>query len=65
MIGLSSIVNNVSVFIERSAKRHALFENLQSEEKKRILKSFCATRWSSRYLALKHLLNFTSTCLHF
>jgi hypothetical protein len=53
MIGLSSIVNNVSVFIERSAKRHALFENLQSEEKKRILKSFCATRWSSKYLALK------------
>jgi phosphopantetheinyl transferase (holo-ACP synthase) len=53
MIGLSSIVNNVSVFIERSAKRHALFENLQREEKKRILKSFCATRWSSRYLAFK------------
>ena len=53
MIGLSSIVNNVSVFIERSAKRHALFEHLQSEEKKRTLKSFCATRWSSRYLALR------------
>jgi hypothetical protein len=47
------IVNNVSVFIERSAKRHALFEHLQSEEKKRTLKSFCATRWSSRYLALR------------
>ena len=47
------IVNNVSVFIERSAKRHALFEHLQNEEKKRTLKNFCATRWSSRYLALK------------
>ncbi len=47
------IVNNVSVFIERSAKRHALFENLQNDEKKRTLKNFCVTRLSSRYLVLK------------
>ena len=47
------IVQNVSVFVERSAKRHTLFEHLQGDEKKATLHNFCATRWSSRYLALK------------
>jgi hypothetical protein len=47
------IVQNISVFVERSAKRHTLFEQLQGDEKKRTLQNFCATRWSSRYLALK------------
>jgi hypothetical protein len=59
------IVQNVSVFVERSAKRHTLFEHLQGDEKKATLHNFCATRWSSRYLALtsfvklyKYLLTF-------
>ena len=47
------IVQNVSVFVEKSAKRHALFEHLQVDEKKQFLQTFCATRWSSRYLAIK------------
>ena len=47
------IVQNVSVFVGRSAKRHALFEHLQGDEKKQFLQTFCATRWSSRYLAIK------------
>ena len=47
------IVQNISVFVERSVKRHTLFEQLQGDEKKRTLQNFCATRWSSRYLALK------------
>jgi hypothetical protein len=51
------IIQNVSVFVERSAKRHALFEHLQGDEKTRTLQNFCATRWSSRYLALKSFVN--------
>ena len=31
------IIQNVSVFVERPAKRHALFEQLQEDEKKRTL----------------------------
>ena len=38
------IVQNVSVFVERSAKRHTLFEHLQGDEKKATLHNFCATR---------------------
>jgi hypothetical protein len=47
------IIQNVPVFVERSAKRHALFEHLQGDEKKQFLHTFCATRWSSKYLAIK------------
>ena len=47
------IIQNVSVFVERSAKRHALFEHIQGYEKKSKIQNFCSTRWSSRYLAMK------------
>ena len=63
------IIQNVSVFVERSAKRHALFEHIQCAEKKRTLQNFCSTRWASRYLALnafvkmyKYLLTFLEVC---
>ena len=35
------IVQNVSVFVERSAKRHALFEHLQGDEKKNSSQLLC------------------------
>jgi hypothetical protein len=59
------IIQNVSVFVERSAKRHAHFKHLQGDEKKRTLKNFCATRWSSRYLALKSFVNLYKYLLTF
>ena len=59
------IIQNVSVFVERSAKRHALFEHLQGDEKKRTLQNFCATRWSSRYLALKSFVSLYKYLLTF
>jgi hypothetical protein len=59
------IIQNVSVFVERSAKRHALFEHLQGDEKKRTLQNFCTTRWSSRYLALKSFVNLYKYLLTF
>lgn len=50
------IIQNVTVFIERSAKRHALFEHIQGE-KKTTLQNFCSTRWASRYLAIRAFVN--------
>ena len=39
------IFQNVSVFVERSAIKQALFEHLQCDEKKQFLHhTFCATR---------------------
>ena len=46
-------IENVSVFIRRSAKRHALFEHIKDNCKIERLKLFCATRWESRYLSIK------------
>ena len=48
-----NIVESISVFIRRSAKRHALFEHIKDDKKKEKLKLFCATRWESRYLSIK------------
>jgi hypothetical protein len=59
------IIHNVSVFVKRLAKRHALFEHLQGDEKKRTLQNFCETRWSSRYLALKSFVNLNKYLLNF
>jgi hypothetical protein len=46
-------IQNVSVFIERSAKRHALFQHIQAADQKITLKKLCETRWASRYQSLK------------
>jgi hypothetical protein len=47
------IVESVSVFVKRSAKRHALFEHIKDDSKKERLKLFSATRWESRYASIK------------
>jgi hypothetical protein len=54
-------IQNVSVFIERSAKRHALFQHIQDAYQKITLKKLCETRWASRYHSLKAIIEtFTS-----
>jgi hypothetical protein len=47
------VIENVSVFVRRSAKRHALFEHIKDKTKKERLKLFCDTRWESRYASIK------------
>ena len=38
------VIENVSVFVRRSAKRQALFEHIKEKTKKERLKLFCDTR---------------------
>ena len=47
------IIETISVFIRRAAKRHALFEHIKDNSKKERLKLFAATRWESRYASIK------------
>lgn len=47
-------VQSVSVFVERSAKRHALFEHVQGSQHI-TLKLLTETRWSSRFHSLEAL----------
>ena len=48
-----NIIENLYAFVERSAKRHALFSHIQDEKKKVTFKKYCQTRWSSHLDALK------------
>ena len=45
-------LNCLYAFVERSAKRHALFHGLQAENA-RALKQLSETRWASRFTAFK------------
>ena len=47
------ITECISVFVRKSAKRHALFEHIRDDSKIERLKLFCATRWESRYASIK------------
>ena len=57
------IVGKISVFVNQSAKRHALFEKMQNNDSVEnesdqyvSLKKLCPTRWSSRFESFEALL---------
>lgn len=58
-------IQNLSVFVERSAKRHALFQHIQGDKEKTTLKKLCETRWASRYFSLKAIVQTYSSILTF
>jgi hypothetical protein len=56
ILNCMNTVNDLHTFIERSAKRHGLFEHLQDASNQVILKALSDTRWSERDTAFKAMI---------